>query len=61
MLEILNEEEAKTPFLQFGDEVRITMQGETGRNIFGDICLEIAAVSKLIELVAGLLAQSLTA
>jgi|TARA_B100001093_G_C26717870_1_gene966463 fumarylacetoacetate (FAA) hydrolase len=38
MLEILNEEEAKTPFLPFGDEVRITMQDETGRNIFGDIC-----------------------
>jgi fumarylacetoacetate (FAA) hydrolase len=41
MLEILNEEEAKTPFLPFGDEVRITMQDETGRNIFGDICQKL--------------------
>lgn len=38
MLEILNEGEAKTPFRQFGDEVRITMQDKTVRNIFGDIC-----------------------
>ena len=35
--EILNKGEAKTPFLEFGDEARITMQDETGRNIFGDI------------------------
>tara|TARA_A200000113_G_C8590499_1_gene265835 strand:- start:275 stop:424 length:150 start_codon:yes stop_codon:yes gene_type:complete len=37
MLEILNKGEAKTPFLEFVDEARITMQDETGRNIFGDI------------------------
>jgi fumarylacetoacetate (FAA) hydrolase len=41
MLEILNKGEAKTPFLEFGDEARITMQDETGRNIFGDICQKL--------------------
>lgn len=37
MLEILNQGQAQTPFLKFGDEVRIFMLDEAGESIFGDI------------------------
>lgn len=37
MLEIIESGRAKTPFLQFGDEVRIEMLNEDGNNIFGPI------------------------
>jgi fumarylacetoacetate (FAA) hydrolase len=37
MLEILAEGEPKTPFLQFGDRVRIEMKDQHGNSIFGAI------------------------
>lgn len=41
MLETLEHGEAKTPFLTFGDRVRIEMQDAEGRNIFGAIDQEV--------------------
>ena len=37
MLEIIDEGAAKTPFMQFGDRVRIEMLAEDGHSIFGAI------------------------
>lgn len=37
MLEIIDEGTAKTPFMQFGDRVRIEMLAEDGHSIFGAI------------------------
>ena len=37
MLEILNQGQAQTPFLKFGDEVRIFMLDGKGESVFGDI------------------------
>jgi fumarylacetoacetate (FAA) hydrolase len=37
MLEVLADGKAKTPWLQYGDRVRITMHNQTGENIFGTI------------------------
>jgi fumarylacetoacetate (FAA) hydrolase len=37
MLEILNQGQAQTPFLKFGDEVRIFMLDGDGESVFGDI------------------------
>ncbi len=37
MLEIIDQGEAKTPFLKFGDRVRIDMADADGRSIFGAI------------------------
>ena len=37
MLELLDGGEARTPFLRFGDQVRIEMRDEAGRTIFGAI------------------------
>jgi len=37
MLEIIDSGEAKTPFMQFGDVVRIEMQTRAGESIFGAI------------------------
>jgi fumarylacetoacetate (FAA) hydrolase len=35
--------EARTPFLRFGDTIRIEMKDEAGRSIFGAIQQEVAA------------------
>lgn len=45
MLETLERGEAKTPFLRFGDRVRIEMRDAEGRSIFGTIdqCVEPGA------------------
>lgn len=37
LLEVINEGKASTPFLQFGDQVRIEMLNEAGESIFGAI------------------------
>jgi fumarylacetoacetate (FAA) hydrolase len=37
MIEAINSGNPKTPFMDFGDTIRIRMQDETGHNIFGDI------------------------
>ncbi|MGB1696825.1 MAG: fumarylacetoacetate hydrolase family protein [Thermoplasmatota archaeon] len=37
MLEIINEGEAKTPFMKFGDTVKIEMFDANGENLFGTI------------------------
>ena len=37
MLEILNQGQVQTPFLKFGDEVRIFMLDGDGESVFGDI------------------------
>jgi fumarylacetoacetate (FAA) hydrolase len=37
MIETIRDGKAKTPFLRFGDEVRIEMMDEKGRSIFGAI------------------------
>ena len=37
MLEIVEQGEAKTPFLKFGDRVRIEMFDAAGQSIFGAI------------------------
>ena len=37
MLEIIAEGKAKTPFMHFGDRIRIEMKDRTGHNIFGSI------------------------
>jgi fumarylacetoacetate (FAA) hydrolase len=36
-LEQINEGEAKTPFMKFGDQVRIEMFDSEGQSIFGSI------------------------
>ena len=41
MIEVLEQGGAKTPFLKFGDRVRIEMQDKAGRSIFGAIDQEI--------------------
>lgn len=37
MIEIIDSGKAETPFLQYGDRVRIEMRNESGQNIFGTI------------------------
>ncbi len=37
MLEIIADGEAKTPFMQFGDRIRIEMRDAAGKSIFGSI------------------------
>ena len=37
MLEIIEKGEAATPYLRFGDHVRIDMSDEAGRSVFGAI------------------------
>ena len=37
MVETIQDGEPRTPFLRFGDRVRIEMLGEAGRSIFGAI------------------------
>ncbi|NQY92640.1 MAG: fumarylacetoacetate hydrolase family protein [Campylobacteraceae bacterium] len=37
MIEIINEGEAKTPFMEFGDKVKISMSDKNGNSIFGSI------------------------
>ena len=37
MLEKIDTGEFKTPFMKFGDKVRIEMLNESGENIFGTI------------------------
>ncbi|MDP3562074.1 MAG: fumarylacetoacetate hydrolase family protein [Legionellaceae bacterium] len=37
MLEIINAGQATTPFMRFGDTIRIEMKNEQGQNIFGSI------------------------
>ncbi len=41
MLEIINNGHASTPFMQFGDNVRIEMLDKQGRSIFGAIAQEV--------------------
>lgn len=41
MIEVLEQGAAKTPFLKFGDRVRIDMQDRAGRSIFGAIDQDI--------------------
>ena len=43
MLEILDSGEAKTPFLAFGDRVRIEMRDAKGRLLFGAIDQRVVA------------------
>lgn len=42
MVETIREGTAQTPFLRFGDHVRIGMDDANGRNIFGDIAQRVA-------------------
>lgn len=46
MLEILEHGEAKTPFMHFGDTVRIEMFDVDGNSIFGAIDQKVAALSE---------------
>lgn len=41
MLEILDQGKAKTPFMQFGDTIRIEMKNNHGQNLFGAIEQEV--------------------
>jgi fumarylacetoacetate (FAA) hydrolase len=43
MLETLEQGEAKTPFLHFGDRVRIEMLDPDGNDLFGSIDQAVAA------------------
>ena len=40
-VETIRDGEPKTPFLHFGDTVRIEMKDDTGRSIFGAIEQEV--------------------
>jgi len=37
MIEVINEGQAKTPFMDFGDKVKISMNDKNGNSIFGSI------------------------
>ncbi len=37
MIETINSGKPETPFMNFGDTIRIRMEDEAGNNIFGDI------------------------
>ena len=41
MLEILEHGKAKTPFMAYGDVIRIEMKNQQGQNIFGSIEQEV--------------------
>ena len=43
MLEIIEHGAAKTPFMQFGDTIRIEMFDEKGASIFGAIDQQVVA------------------
>lgn len=45
-LEIIAEGEAKTPFMQFGDTVRIEMTDAAGKSVFGAINQQVAQYKK---------------
>jgi fumarylacetoacetate (FAA) hydrolase len=48
MLEVLAEGEAKTPFMQFGDRVRIDMHDSQGHNLFGTIDQKVIAYDQTV-------------
>jgi fumarylacetoacetate (FAA) hydrolase len=45
MLEILDCDQATTPYLQFGDRVSIAMEGRSGQNLFGTISQQVVPAS----------------
>ncbi|ODN43174.1 fumarylacetoacetate hydrolase family protein [Piscirickettsia litoralis] len=46
MLEIIESGEAKTPFMQFGDKIRIEMFNQQGQSLFGAIDQQVVEYSK---------------
>jgi len=45
MLEILDCDQAITPYLQFGDRVSIAMEDRSGQNLFGTISQQVVPAS----------------